>query len=479
MSDHGVQQVEVKPLPPDQFRDVLDDDGWKALQETIGQADDTLAGRVVWMISSTAKGGGVAEMLHSLIAYSDGAGIDARWLVIPGDEEFFRITKRIHNHLHGSDGDGRPLGDEEHKAYERTLAPSAEAIDDIIGDNDVVVVHDPQPAGLIGRLRERGVRVVWRCHIGIDHPNDAVREAWDFLRPYVKDADRFVFSRDAHVWEGMDHDRVTVIPPSIDAFAVKNADLPEDAVDAILQASEVLDGGREGGRPVYAERDGEEGTVHRPVDMRGVDRLSADLPIVCQVSRWDRLKDHLGVMRGFAEHVLPHHDAQLVLAGPEAASVSDDPEGSEVLSELEGAYADLPESAQQRIAIACLPMEDAAENAAIVNALQRRSDIVVQKSLAEGFGLTVAEAMWKGRPVIGSRVGGIQDQIVDGESGRLVGAEDLEEYGKAVAELIDDDALRERMGEAARARVRESFLGPRHLTQWYQVFAGVLSGDDG
>jgi trehalose synthase len=202
--------------------------------------------------------------------------------------------------------------------------------------------------------------------------------------------------------------------------------------------------------------------------------LSATGPVVTQVSRWDRLKDPAGVLDAFATVVVPRTGAHLVLAGPAVAAVADDPEGAEVFEEIAAQRAQLPEEVQERVHLALLPMEDLEENAAIVNALQRRSDVVCQKSLAEGFGLTVAEAMWKSRPVVASAVGGIQDQIVDGETGLLVEPRDLEGFGNAVAALLKDPERAARLGEHAQVRVRESFLGQRHLRQYVDLFDHVL-----
>ena len=201
-----------------------------------------------------------------------------------------------------------------------------------------------------------------------------------------------------------------------------------------------------------------------------------DGQLVAQVSRWDRLKDPLGVMQGFAAEVAPKSDAHLVLAGPDVQAVADDPEGAEVLKECEESWHGLDADTRRRVHLACLPMEDREENAAIVNALQRRATVVVQKSIAEGFGLTVAEAQWKGRPVVATRIGGIQDQIVDGVTGLLVDdPRDLVAYGRAVVELLEEPTRADEMGVAARERVRKEFLGPRHLMQYADLFGRLLA----
>jgi len=203
--------------------------------------------------------------------------------------------------------------------------------------------------------------------------------------------------------------------------------------------------------------------------------MRLDSPLIAQVSRWDRLKDPLGVLESFAEHVHGPDEPHLVLAGPDVFAVADDPEGAEVLEETEAAWRELPPRVRRRVHLALLPMDDADENAVIVNALQRRADVVVQKSLAEGFGLTVSEAMWKARPVVATDVGGIRDQIEDGVTGRLVEPRDLRAFGEQVRALLDDPHEAERMGEAAQLRVRDLFLGPRHLGQYVELLDTVLN----
>ena len=199
------------------------------------------------------------------------------------------------------------------------------------------------------------------------------------------------------------------------------------------------------------------------------------LPLLAQVSRWDRLKDPLGVLAAFAQHVRDADKPHLILAGPDVTAVTDDPEGQEVFAEVEQAWSLLPRRIRRRVHLALLPMGDPDENAVIVNALQRRADVVAQKSLAEGFGLTVSEAMWKGRPVVASRVGGIREQIEDGHTGFLVDPYDLQAFGERVSLLLGEPDGAERIGAAAQTRVRDLFLAPRHLGQYVELLEGVLS----
>jgi trehalose synthase len=276
-----------------------------------------------------------------------------------------------------------------------------------------------------------------------------------------------VFSRDAFVWEDLDRDRGSVIAPSIDAFAPKNQELSDEEVAAILAHAGIVGDPAKGDPPEFTRMDGSTGTIEHEAELLEEAPLELGERYVLQVSRWDRLKDPLGVIKGFAEHV---DQAHLIYAGPAVDDVADDPEGAEVLEEAKRLWHSLPEHARARIHLATLPMDDLDENAAIVNALQRGATIVVQKSLAEGFGLTVAEAMWKGRPVIASRIGGIQDQIQDGKCGILLDdPEDLEAYGKAVSALLEDPDRAAEIGEQARERVKDQFLGTESLLHYLQL----------
>ena len=471
-----LDDVAVTPLDPTRFRDVLSPQGQAQFEHAITRGRELLDGRTLWNVNSTAHGGGVAEMLRSLIGYVRGVGVDARWLTIGGDPEFFRITKRLHNRLHGYAGDGGPLGEAERAVYERVAAEHADLLAQRVGPRDIVLLHDPQTAGMVIPLVEKGVPVIWRAHIGLDVPNDRAREAWRFLIGYVERADAYVFSRPAYTWEGLDESKVTVIAPSIDAFSPKNHPMSFTSVTAVLRAAGLAADHHHHSRAIFERLDGTVGRVEHAAHVIEEHALRLDVPLVAQVSRWDRLKDPLGILSAFAEHV--HADSEephLLLAGPDVTAVADDPEGAEVFEEVRAAWHGLPQRVRRRVHLALLPMDEADENAVIVNALQRRADVVVQKSLAEGFGLTVSEAMWKGRPVVASDVGGIQDQIEDGQTGYLVEATDLDAFADRVNRLLADPHDAERMGEAAQIRVRDLFLGPRHLSQYVELLESVLA----
>jgi trehalose synthase len=284
-----------------------------------------------------------------------------------------------------------------------------------------------------------------------------------------------VFSREAFIWGGLDRDKIELIAPVIDAFSAKNQELDDATVGAILHVAGLNDDGGRGVEPAFSREDGTPAAVCRSAQMLEHRPLRAGDPIVLQVSRWDRLKDPLGVIRGFVEHVAPDTDAHLVYAGPAVEAVSDDPEGAVVLREVEEYLEGIDRAARERVHLACLPMEDLEENAAIVNALQRRADVVVQKSIAEGFGLTVAEAMWKARPVVAARIGGIQDQIVDGRSGILLDPPcELSTYGEAVRGLLGAPERARAIGREAKERVRDQFLAVRSLMQYLDLVARLL-----
>ena len=473
----ALEEVPVGAISPERFRPLLGG-AYAQIEEATATANQVLSGRVVWHINSTARGGGVAEMLHSLLAYGRGAGVDLRWLIISGDPEFFRLTKRIHNRLHDSEGDGGPLAGAEHRIYERGLVEAADQLLRLVRKGDIVYIHDPQPAGLIPHNQSADIRVVWRCHIGIDHADDFAREAWEFLRSYVEPADAYVFSRERFVWDGLDRTRVWLVPPSIDIFSPKNQDLEPETVRSILAVAGIGEGNEFMGA-LFHRMDGSQARVDRSADLDQDGPVPDGAPLVSQVSRWDRLKDPAGLLSAFAEHV-GVDGAHLLLAGPSVAGVADDPEGAEVLAEVRERRESLTPDLRARVHLVTLPMDDVEENAAMVNAIQRRSDVVVQKSIAEGFGLTVAEAMWKARPVVAGRVGGIQDQIVDGTSGVLVDdPADLESVGAAIAALLREPERAEAIGQAARQRVIDQFLGTRHLIQYMNLLEGLLIDDAG
>jgi trehalose synthase len=467
-----MRSIAVQPAPLEKLGALLTEARAERLMVTAERARSVLADRVVWNVNATAHGGGVAEMLQTLLAYARGAGVDARWLVLDADAAFFSITKRIHNALHGVPATGSDLGAAQHEHYARVLQHNLASLRMMVRRGDVVLLHDPQTAGLVDGVRELGAHVVWRCHIGRDEPNPATELGWDFLRGYLRFADAFVFSRERYVPEWLPPERVRAIAPSIDPFSCKNQELDEADVRRVLRrVGLIADGDAEALQ--FVRRDGAAGVVRRHRGLlSGSAPPPADAPLVTQVSRWDRLKDMAGVLSAFAEHVAPaRDDTHLMLVGPDVSGVSDDPEGAEVLFACQQAWERMPPAIRARCHLVSVPMDDVDENAIIVNAVQRHATVVVQKSLVEGFGLTVTEAMWKSRPVVATAVGGIQDQIADGREGLLLpDPHDLRGFGHRLNLLLDDPALAATMGKHARERVRDEFIGDRHLVQYVDLF---------
>lgn len=425
-----MQEATIAPHPYARLSGLLPEPVYAEFDSAMTRAGELLSGRTLWNINTTLTGGGVAELLGATLPYLCQAGANCRWVMIDSNPDYLDVTKRLHNRLHGFAGDDGSLGAQEKRVYDKVIDDNAGALLGMIKPRDLVVVHDPQPAGLIPRLKELGAQVIWHCHIGTDTPNDLTRQAWSFLSEEVSTADAFIFSRRGYLWQGLDAGKLHVIQPSIDPFSPKNIDMPPD---------DLLPG----------------------------------TPVVTQVARWDRLKDHAGVMRLFAEHLM-QTKAHLVVAGPAVDGVSDDPEGAETLRECNAIYASLPAEARDRIHLISIPMDDIEQNALVVNALQRRSDVIVQKSQAEGFGLVVAEAMWKRRPVVASRVGGIQDQIVHHQSGVLIDdPTDGAAFADAIGDLLDDPDLATAMGVLARQRVIDHYLTNRQLTETVDLLSAL------
>jgi trehalose synthase len=471
-----VQTVEVPRQGVYRLESVIGARRLEQLTQASERLQAVLAGRTIWNVNSTAAGGGVAEMLQVLLGYVQDLGVATGWLVISGDADFFAITKRLHNQIHGSLA-GASLGPEEAGHYARMLAANAVELAARIRSGDVVLLHDPQTAGLAAPLARAGARVVWRCHIGVDWENDVTRAGWAFLRPHLAAAEAYVFSRRQYVPRWIPATKAWIIPPSIDPFSPKNQPLSADAVRAILTRLGVLDGAAPTVPATFVRRDGDVDMVTRPAAVVGEGLPGPGDPVLVQVSRWDRLKDMTGVMRGFADHVAPGGDGYLMLVGPAVKDVSDDPEGAAVYGECLMQWRDLSPAARTRILLVTLPLDDIDENAAMVNALQRHATVIAQKSLAEGFGLTVSEGMWKGRPVIGSAVGGIIDQIPDGTGILLPDPADLAAFGSAARLLLSDQDRSARLGQAAHAYVREHYVGDAHLLRYAKLLGSLIGGE--
>jgi trehalose synthase len=450
-----------------------------------------LAGRTVWHVNSTATGGGVAEILPPVVRLLRDLGVKTEWVVIgSSDPAFFALTKRLHNLIHGS-GDPR-LGPTDREVFERAGRENAARLQPLLRLDDVLIVHDPQPLPLASFLRPAMPLVtVWRCHIGLDESNAATRAAWDFLAPYLAHYDQAAFSAPEYIPKAM-AGRARVIFPGIDPLASKNRELTlHETVGVLCRGAIIPCPGPTVGDPypALARRALPDGRFAPVSAGENIGLLSR--PMLTQISRWDRLKGFLPLMHVFAalkQSVYATDGSvdpmlrrrldlvRLVLAGPDPAGVADDPEATEVLDELLAAYAGLHPAVQDDIALVMLPMQSVKENALMVNALQRASTIVVQNSLREGFGLTIAEAMWKRIPVLSnSRACGPRQQVRDGVDGRLVrDPEDEAELRNAIHEMLASPSDLRRMGRAAQRRVYDEFLVLAQLRNWAQLIAAAL-----
>lgn len=369
-----------------------------------------LAGRSVVMINSTAVGGGVAEILNRLVPLAEELGINIRWEVMTGGEDFFEVTKAFHNALHGAPYHPEPRHFDIFRAYNEKNAKRLPL------DAEFMVIHDPQPAGLISYREKNANHWVWRCHIDLSHSNPAV---WNFLENYVPHYDAAIFSSPEFA-------KQLPIPqylfhPAIDPLSEKNRELPQEFILDVLARY-------------------------------GIDHLR---PILTQISRFDRLKDPVGVIRAY-RIVRRYFDCQLVLAG---GGASDDPEGATVLKEAQHAAEGDPDIKLLELP-AWAPLE--------VNALQRASTIVIQKSLREGFGLTVSEALWKKKPVVASAVGGIPTQIIHKHTGLL--AHSVEGTAYQIRFLLSHPDIAGRLGERGHQHVKENFLITQNLKRYLTLF---------
>ncbi len=458
----------------------------QALRSEARAVASLLEGRRVWMVNSTAVGGGVAEMLPQMVWLLRELGIETDWVTItPEEQAFFPLTKNLHNLIHG---EGQlPLTPDDKALYDRTSQVLADAMAPMVGEDDILVVHDPQPAGLGALLEKRfpSLVTIWRCHIGLDGENPSTKAVWEFLEPYITSYDHAVFSAPEYIPPYLSH-QSTIIAPAIDPLSAKNRPLSVPAVLRTLRRGGMLLSqaplvGAPFVAPVRRLRPGGDFELIAPGDLPLLGH-----PWVTQVSRWDRLKGWFSLIEGFARMkrvaagsstlTLPNR-AALLCAGPDPASVQDDPEGQEVLQELTEAYARLDPETQRDVAILSLPMESVEENALLVNALQRASTLVVQNSLREGFGLTVSEALWKSTPVLGSGATGIRQQIRDGIEGRLIeDAGDPDSVASALSQVLLGEKDREAWALNGQRRVGEEFLLMSQLRKWLELLARSRDG---
>jgi len=457
-----------------------------ALREAAREPARQLEGRTVWMVNSTAQGGGVAEMMPKMIGLFRELGVDARWVVIqPEEERFFTLTKRLHNLLHGA-GDPHLAADDA-ELYREISHTLADHFEQYVSDGDIVVIHDPQPAGMGALVKQRtGVPFIWRCHIGLDTQNASTRAGWEFLRPWLEPYDSTVFSLPDYVPDYLT-DEADIIHPAIDPLSHKNRPLSPHKLTGVLVNAGLLVTTNPVVTPPFAtpalrlQADGSFAATGQDEDLGLLFR-----PIITQVSRWDRLKGFVPLLKGFVHlkegrfgrtgELSDRHRrrldlVRLVLAGPDPNSIQDDPEGLGVFQEICGIWHELDPELQRDIAVLSLPMTSRKVNALMVNALQRCSTVVAQNSLQEGFGLTVTEAMWKGCPVMGSRAAGIRAQLADGETGCLVDASDSHAVASTLDYMLEEDKQRAVWGRNANRRVYDRFLVFTQVRRWLEALS--------
>jgi trehalose synthase len=386
------------------------------------QLGGLLRGLKVVHVNSTRVGGGVAEILVKLVPLMNDLGIDTRWEVIRGGERFYECTKNFHNGLQGRQ---TPMSESLLKVFEDTNVENAEELGGILDEADMVFIHDPQPLPLLKWRPNRKGKWIWRCHIDLSHP---FRPVWKYLRQFVEYYDASVFSL-ADFAQPLPHN-LYLIPPSIDPLGEKNMELTEGEV----------------------------------LSVREKFKLDPNRPMMLQVSRFDRFKDPVGVIRAYRLAKTFAPSLQLVLAG---GGATDDPEGEAVLAEVRA-------EARKEADIHILLLPPDAHWT--INALQRTADVVLQKSVKEGFGLTVTEAMWKGKAVIGGNTGGIRLQVINHHTGFLVNTP--EGAALRIRHLLQRPEKAEEMGWTAREFVRENFLITRHLKEYLSLMAALLHGDE-
>jgi trehalose synthase len=422
------------------------------------------AGLTVWHVNTTKVGGGVAELVTALMSKVPDSRFQVARFVTSTDPEVFAMTKRLHHQIHGIDCGTLPT-QAEHRRYMAFAAENAERLLGTMNAADIVILHDPQTLAMAPLLLDAGFGVAWRCHIGTANQNDVSSAAWSYLSTFLRPELRLVFSDETLIPPIARDASTIVIPPSINPSATKNIPLTSAEIRQILARN-----GLDGPRDVAAGKPTSSVISEMPI---GTD------PVILQVSRWDPLKDMIGVLMAFAGSALPRR-AQLILCGPVPADVADDPEAAGVLGEIVAMREQLPAAIRRRVHIVCPALTDELENALGVNALQRRAAVVTQKSLQEGFGLTVTEAMWKGRPVVASRRGGICGQIIDGVTGLLLDdPSDGDAFSRLVARVLDDPAEAASLGSAAHQRVADFFTLARERADHDRLYQSLASAAKG
>ncbi len=379
---------------------------------------EKLSGKIIETVNSTFSGGGVAEILSRMVPLMGQIGVDIRWHVIKGNDEFFEVTKKFHNALHGREENLSPAD------FSTFLQTSKKNLEEMDFCGQILFIHDPQPIVLVEKKKTSDRKWVWRCHVDVSNPNEQV---WGFLKNYINQYDAAIFS--APSFSQPLPIRQFLISPSIDPLSDKNKELPEETINQVLKDF----------------------------------NISKDKPIITQISRFDFLKDPVGVIEAF-KLVRKSIDCQLILAG---GTATDDPESEKVLQLVDKAAGDYPD-----IHVLLIPTGSDIQ----INALQRASNVILQKSIKEGFGLTVSEALWKEKPVVASAVGGIPLQIVDNYTGLL--SHGVEGTAFAIRKLLANPAYAAQLGKNGKEHVRQNFLITRQIRDYLLLFLTLDRKED-
>ncbi|MFZ3048426.1 MAG: glycosyltransferase [Desulfatirhabdiaceae bacterium] len=448
-----------------------------------------LKGRTVWMVNSTAHGGGVAEMMPRLVGMLRDVGVKTEWVVMGSkDPAFFELTKRIHNLIHDFGNPG--FSELDKSIYRAASLEAADSLAERVDPEDILVIHDPQPIGAGAELKRRiGIRTIWRCHIGLDRHTPATEGAWKFLEPHARVCDHAVFSAVEYIPHYL-VGKASVIHPAIDPLSHKNRELSAHKMVGILCNAGLM----KRIHPVLTP-DWDHQALRLCSDGRFQPACQGDgvgfmfRPVVAQVSRWDYLKGWGPLLDGFLRLKRRYRGkkgapsrrktrigiARLVLAGPDPSAIQDDPEGQEVLGSLCQTFIRLKPEEQESVALLSLPMASDKQNHLLVNVIQRCATVMVQNSLQEGFGLTATEAMWKRVPVLGTSACGLRLQIRDRIDGRLtMNPRDPDEIAETLDEMLANPVQRERYGHNAQRRVYDRFLVFTQVENWLRRLADVV-----
>ncbi|MCK4995152.1 MAG: glycosyltransferase [Candidatus Omnitrophica bacterium] len=397
----------------DEYRGIVSDD----ILAKIYNKATKLNNKHVVNISSTYQGGGVAEILHNLVCLMNDAGLDFGWRILPGTQGFFTTTKRMHNALQGENVNMELI----HKDYYLETNEKFAVFTHI--SHNAVIIHDPQPLPLI-KFMDKKQPWIWRCHIDLSNPN---KELWDYIKTFILRYDVVIVSDEQYKRKDLPVEQ-RIIMPSIDPLSTKNMDITDEMIKSYVE--------------LY--------------------KIPTDKPIVLQISRFDKWKDPEGVIEVF-RRVKKEYDCRLILCG---SAATDDPEGVEIYHHLVSNNSDLLESGEMMLITA--------EDNYMVNSLQRLAAVVLQKSTREGFGLTITEALWKGKPVVASNIGGIPNQIQNNKTGILVNPHDFDECAEAVLRVLKDKKFADKIGKAAKEYVREKFLITRHALDYLNLLIDIL-----